>query len=101
MSDRPARLDSLIDVLDSSGDATTRTALRMLDGSDGPARSVFTPVASDVVLPGGHAGSPSPALVSGRSHLRSRSACSAWSPGFRRANLAIFDARLNASINVL
>jgi hypothetical protein len=41
MSGMPARLDALIDVLDSSGDASTRTALRMLDGSDGPARLVF------------------------------------------------------------
>jgi hypothetical protein len=43
MSGIPARLDDLIDVLDSSGDASTWTALRMLDGRDGPARSVFTP----------------------------------------------------------
>ena len=43
MSGRPARLDALIGVLDRLGDASTRTALRMHDGSDGPARSVFTP----------------------------------------------------------
>jgi hypothetical protein len=42
MSGGLARLDALIDILDRSEDATTRTALRMLDGSDGPARLVFT-----------------------------------------------------------
>ena len=41
MSGMPARLDALVDALESSEDASSRTCLRMLEGGDGPARLVF------------------------------------------------------------
>ena len=41
MSGMPARLDALVDVLESSEDASSRTCLRMLERGDGPARLVF------------------------------------------------------------
>jgi hypothetical protein len=41
MSGMPARLDALVDVLESSEDASSRTCLRMLERGVGPARLVF------------------------------------------------------------
>ena len=100
MSGRPARLDALIDVLDRLGDVSTRTALRMHDGSDGPARLVFTSSGSRVVLPGGHAGSPSPAQH--RALTLAPLFGGLFSPvyGFRSQS-GDLDARLSISINVL
>jgi hypothetical protein len=42
MNGMPARLEAVIDVLESGGSGNTGPGLRMLDGSDGAARLVFT-----------------------------------------------------------